>query len=54
MNETAAIACGLFVGYLLGAIPASFLIAKWGFGLDLRPFGSGNVGATNALRALGP
>ena len=53
MNETAAIACGLVVGYLLGAIPASFLICKWGFGLDLRTFGSGNVGATNALRALG-
>ena len=40
-------------GYLLGSIPASFLIAK-AFGVDIRTVGSGNVGATNVLRALGP
>lgn len=53
MNEPGALALGLLVGYLLGSIPASFLIAK-AFGVDLRTIGSGNVGATNALRALGP
>ncbi|MBI4859567.1 MAG: glycerol-3-phosphate 1-O-acyltransferase PlsY [Candidatus Riflebacteria bacterium] len=44
----------LIAGYLLGSVPASFLVARWGFGVDLRTVGSGNVGATNALRALGP
>jgi glycerol-3-phosphate acyltransferase PlsY len=54
MSETVALALGVLAGYFLGAIPASYLIAKWGFGVDLRTIGSGNVGATNALRALGP
>lgn len=43
----------LLVGsYLLGAIPFGFLIAK-AKGVDIRTVGSGNVGATNVLRALG-
>lgn len=44
----------LFVvlSYLVGSIPASFLLAKWQ-GIDLRQVGSHNVGATNLSRALG-
>ena len=38
--------------YLLGAIPFSLLIAKVR-GVDLRQHGSGNAGATNALRVMG-
>ena len=38
--------------YLLGSIPFGFLIARMR-GIDLRTFGSGNIGATNAMRALG-
>ncbi|MEN8128024.1 MAG: glycerol-3-phosphate 1-O-acyltransferase PlsY [Planctomycetota bacterium] len=38
--------------YLLGSIPFGFLIAK-AHGKDLRKIGSGNIGATNATRALG-
>ena len=52
-SESADLALGLIAGYLLGSIPASFLIAK-AFGVDIRTIGSGNVGATNVLRALGP
>jgi acyl phosphate:glycerol-3-phosphate acyltransferase len=38
-------------GYLLGSIPFGLLLAKL-FGLgDLRKIGSGNIGATNVLRA---
>jgi glycerol-3-phosphate acyltransferase PlsY len=38
----------LIIGaYLLGSIPTSYLAAKWVRGIDLRKFGSGNVGATN-------
>ena len=38
--------------YFLGSIPFGFLIAK-ARGNDLRTFGSGNIGATNAMRAVG-
>lgn len=40
--------------YLLGSIPASYLIARWAAGVDLRTAGSGNVGASNVLRVAGP
>ncbi len=36
--------------YLLGAVPAAYLVAKWSRGIDLRQYGSGNVGASNLLR----
>ncbi len=40
----------LLIGtYLLGSVPSAFLIAKWRRGIDIRRFGSGNVGVTNAL-----
>lgn len=38
-------------GYLLGSVPAGIVMARL-FGLgDLRTIGSGNIGATNVLRA---
>jgi acyl phosphate:glycerol-3-phosphate acyltransferase len=40
------------VAYLLGSIPTGFLVAK-SRGIDIRTVGSGNIGATNVLRALG-
>ena len=38
--------------YLLGSIPTGFLVAK-AKGVDIRAAGSGNIGATNAMRVLG-
>ena len=38
--------------YLLGSVPFGILLAK-ARGIDLRSVGSGNIGATNAMRALG-
>ena len=50
---TAAIVIGCaIVSYLLGSIPTGYL---WGLarGIDIRTVGSGNIGATNVMRALG-
>lgn len=43
---------GLLVAYLLGSVPAAYLAGR-ARGVDLRTHGSGNLGATNALRVLG-
>jgi acyl phosphate:glycerol-3-phosphate acyltransferase len=42
------------LAYLGGAIPASYLAGRWTRGIDLRQHGSGNLGATNTFRVLGP
>ncbi len=39
--------------YLLGSIPFAYLVVRLRTGQDVRKTGSGNVGATNALRAAG-
>lgn len=43
----------ILLSYLLGAVPFSLLAGRLK-GIDLRQHGSGNVGATNAIRILGP
>ncbi|NWF99385.1 MAG: glycerol-3-phosphate 1-O-acyltransferase PlsY [Thermoanaerobaculaceae bacterium] len=43
----------LVVGYLVGSIPFAYLFVKLAGRGDVRRIGSGNVGATNALRAGG-
>jgi glycerol-3-phosphate acyltransferase PlsY len=40
-------------GYLLGSIPFGLVMARVLKGVDLRKIGSGNIGATNAMRAMG-
>ncbi len=44
---------GLLIAYLLGSIPFAYLAGR-AKGIDLRQHGSGNLGATNAIRVLGP
>ena len=41
------------LAYFLGAIPFGYLVVKERAGIDVRSVGSGNVGATNVLRAAG-
>lgn len=40
-------------GYVIGSLPFGFWLAK-ARGIDIQRVGSGNIGATNVLRALGP
>ena len=40
----------LFISYLIGSIPFGFLLTKIFLNKDIRHIGSGNIGATNALR----
>jgi len=44
----------LLAVYLIGAIPVGVLVARAAGGVDIRRHGSGNIGATNVLRTLGP
>jgi glycerol-3-phosphate acyltransferase PlsY len=46
-------AIAAIAGYLLGAVNPAAILARV-FGVDLRGTGSGNPGATNVSRALGP
>jgi glycerol-3-phosphate acyltransferase PlsY len=43
----------VLLSYLVGSIPSSLWVGKLIYGIDLRRYGSGNAGATNAFRVLG-
>jgi len=43
----------MLLSYLLGSLPTSYWVGRAIYGVDLRREGSGNLGATNALRVLG-
>ena len=43
----------VFVSYLIGSIPSSYIAGRLVRNIDLRQHGSGNLGATNAFRVLG-
>jgi len=44
---------GVLLSYLAGSVPSAYLAGKFR-GVDLRKHGSGNLGATNVVRVLGP
>lgn len=45
---------GLVGAYLAGSIPFGIIVGRGIFGVDPRTVGSGNIGAANSMRALGP
>ncbi len=49
MKELFLILCA----YLIGSIPTALIVSRKFFGIDIREFGSGNMGATNTFRVLG-
>jgi acyl phosphate:glycerol-3-phosphate acyltransferase len=44
---------GVILSYLAGSIPSAYIAGR-ARGVDLRKHGSGNLGATNVVRVLGP
>lgn len=52
MTPTIAWAIAIAGAYLLGSVPVGLLMAR-SKGVNLREVGSGNIGATNTMRALG-
>lgn len=43
----------VILSYIFGSIPFGIIIGRLFKGIDIRKFGSGNIGAANAFRALG-
>ncbi len=43
----------IILAYFIGSIPTALLISKKYFAIDIRDYGSGNMGATNTFRILG-
>ncbi|MFW6174320.1 MAG: glycerol-3-phosphate acyltransferase [Chloroflexota bacterium] len=49
VGEAAVIAAA----YVLGAVPTAYLVVRWLRGVDIRQYGSGNVGGSNVAALLG-
>lgn len=44
----------ILTAYFIGSIPTAIIVSKAFFNIDIRDYGSGNMGATNTFRVLGP
>ena len=45
---------GFLLGYVFGSIPCGLWLVKAFHGIDIRKYGSGNIGTTNVFRTVGP
>lgn len=54
MNPVTSLLGCLMVSYLCGALPWGLWLGRLLRGVDVRRMGSGNLGATNVYRSLGP
>src|ERR1700680_3074862 len=53
MGGNVAAAAGCAAGYLIGSVPFGLMVGKAVGGLDVRDFGSGNMGTANVARTIG-
>ncbi len=44
----------ILIGYSIGCFSSAYFVGRISKGIDIRLHGSGNAGATNALRVMGP
>lgn len=47
------IALLLIISFFLGSIPSGYLVCRYLKGIDIREYGSGNIGTANTFRVLG-
>jgi len=50
---TVPILTSIVCGYFMGNLMASYLIAKWVLGIDIREHGTGNAGGSNSFLLMG-
>ena len=53
MNDVLPIVLALAYAYLMGSVPTAYLVSRWVKGIDIRRYGSGNIGASNVTRHVG-
>ena len=53
MPDTLIIVVAMSYSYLVGSIPTAYLVGRMVKGIDIRQYGSGNVGSSNVARHLG-
>ena len=53
VNEIITGIIAIIIAYLLGSIPAAYIVTRLATGKDIRRLGGGNVGAGNVFRELG-
>jgi len=46
------IALCVLIAYLLGSIPTAYLVGRWLRGIDIRQYGTGNVGGSNVWHSV--
>lgn len=47
------IALSIIIGYIFGSIPSGLVLVKMVCGIDIREYGSKNIGTTNVFRTVG-